>query len=112
MAINFKDCNISKNKTGIRTPTSAEISFEKTDITDNEIGVDIYITKEDIVALGLPEDTNLEHLKEAIELLKENQQHDEDVKRLLLSKTKLFQWLGDISSITTIATALIEYASR
>ncbi|ENK2915774.1 hypothetical protein [Vibrio alginolyticus] len=111
MAISFNDCDISENDTGVKAPSSADLSFEKTRIKNNKTGVDIYISKEDIIALGLPENTNPEYVKEAVELLKENHHHDDDVKTLLLSKTKLFQWLGDISSITTIATALIQLAA-
>ena len=112
MAANFYDCDISENDIGVNAPSSAEMSFEKTKIKNNKTGVNIYINKDDIVALGLPEGTNLEYVKEAVDILKENHHHDDDVKRLLLSKTKLFEWLGDISSITTIATALIDFASR
>ncbi|MFI3275386.1 MULTISPECIES: hypothetical protein [Vibrio] len=112
MPINFNDCDISENDIGVKTPSSANLSFEKTRIKNNKIGVDVYVNKEDIVALGLPEDTDPEYVKEALTVLKENHTHDDDVKRLLLSKTKLFQWLGDISSLTTIATALIQLASN
>lgn len=111
MAINFNDCDISDNKIGVRTPSSASVSFEKTRISSNDIGVDIYITQEDIIALGLPKDTDPEYVKEAIEVLKNNADAPEEAKRYLLSKTKLFQWLGDVSSVVTIGTALIQFAS-
>nr|WP_319537218.1 hypothetical protein [uncultured Vibrio sp.] len=112
MAIKFNDCDISGNNTGVRTPSSADISFEKTRITDNETGVDVFISKEDIIALGLPEDTDPAYVKEAIIILKDNADAPEEVKRYMLSKTKLFEWLGNASSIVTIGTALIQLASK
>jgi hypothetical protein len=111
MAINFNDCDISNNKTGVRTPSSAEVNFTKTKIQDNDIGVDIYISKEDIIKLGLPVNTDPEYVKDAIKVLQSNNDAPEDVKRYMLTKTKLFEWLGNTSSIVTIATALIQFAS-
>ncbi|OLQ70306.1 hypothetical protein BIT28_16400 [Photobacterium proteolyticum] len=110
MAIKFDDCDFSKNETGVKAPSSADVSFQKTRFTENTTAVDIYITKEDIIALGLPDNTDPELVKEAVSLLKEHEEAPHEVKSYLLNTTKLFKWLGNISSLTTIGTALIDFA--
>lgn len=112
MSANFKNCDISENIVGVKSPSSKELNFEDSRITKNDIGVDIYITREDIVALGLPEHTDPELLKEAILMLKNHQDAPKEAKEYLLSTTRLFKWLGNISSITTIASAIIEYTLK
>lgn len=107
MPIEFDGCNISENKIGVRTPADADLKFKNTDIVKNEVGVDIYISKEMADKLQLPEDTPQEYLDEVEKLLKENAEKDEKSKLELLENSRLFKWLGHASSVATLATTLI-----
>lgn len=110
MAIIFDDCDISENGTGVKAASNAEVTFIKTRIENNDIGVDIYISSDEIKSFGLPDSTDPQLVIDAINVLKDHSDAPADVKMYMLGRTKLFEWLGNISSITTIGTALIDYA--
>ncbi|MDW2054861.1 hypothetical protein R7Q40_11080 [Vibrio sp. 506] len=107
MAIEFDGCNISENKTGVRAPETADLSFKDTDIVKNDIGVDVYISSLLVEKLGLPENTPQSYVDEVEKLLKANADQSTPIKMKLLENSTLFKWLGHTSSLITIATALI-----
>ncbi|EGQ7904145.1 hypothetical protein MZJ31_001915 [Vibrio parahaemolyticus] len=107
MAIKFEDCNISDNKVGVRTPSDADMTFKNTDITRNEVGVDIYVSKELASFLSIPENTPQSYIQEVKELLEEHAAKDNAEKEKLLEDSRLFKWLGHASSLSSLASALI-----
>ncbi|ELR5270869.1 hypothetical protein AB7W67_07975 [Providencia rettgeri] len=112
MAIEFDECNISNNKTGVRAPATANVKFKKTNISGNEVGVDIAIAPELAEALSLPLDTPKIYLDEAERILVKNKDSDMISKLKLLEDSRLFKWLGHTSSFVTVATALISRFSN
>jgi hypothetical protein len=112
MALDLKHVKFKKGDTGVIAPDTYDIKARNVEFEEIKVGFDIYVSKPEILKMGLPENTPVELISEAIQIIK-NHQEKEAVENL--SQSNLFSWLGVASNTVTIATpivqALITYAA-
>jgi hypothetical protein len=112
MALDLDRVTFKKCKKGVVAPDTYDIKARNVDLEDVEVGFDIYLSKVELLKMGLPENTPVELVSEAIEIVR-NSEATEVVEHL--SKSKLLSWLGIASNTITVATpivqALIVYAA-
>jgi hypothetical protein len=112
MALDLKNVKFKKGDVGVVAPDTYDIKARNVEFEEVKVGFDIYISKPEIIEMGMPENTPVELIAEAIQLI-QNKKEKEAVENL--SQSKLFSWLGLASNTVTIATpivqALITYAA-
>lgn len=111
MSIIIKDCHFENNGTGIKAPTSADIQMSGTKFIDNGKAIDIYVSAVDLQNLGLPPNTPQDLLKEIITTLQSMSSNTEVEKENAVKQSQLFNWLGAASSVSTIATAVVQFVA-
>ncbi len=110
MSITINDCHFENNGTGIKAPTSADIQMSGTKFVNNGIALDIYVSAADIQTLGLPAETPQEFIKEVISALQGTNIESEKMK--VVEESRLFKWIGNTASLSTIATALMQFVGQ
>lgn len=114
MGLEIDNCSFKKVKTVIRAPKSYDIKAKRSKFEKIETVFDIYVSQEDLRAIGLPEDTPQELIHELLERVKLEPTDEGKVK--VMSSSGLMNWLGVASNMVTIATplvqALISYSSN
>jgi hypothetical protein len=112
MALDLKHVKFKKGDAGVVAPDTYDIKARDVEFEEVKVGFDIYVSKPDILKMGLPDNTPVELVSEAIQIIKNNQEKGVVEN---LSQSKLFSWLGVTSNTVTIATpivqALITYAA-
>ncbi|MBC8659629.1 hypothetical protein LZU85_19300 [Vibrio sp. IRLE0018] len=105
MALDLNNVKFKKGDVGVVAPDTYDIKARNVDFEEVRVGFDIYVSKSQIVEMGLPENTPIELISEAIQIIKSNQEK-EAVENL--SKSRLFTWLGVASNSVTIATPIVQ----
>lgn len=105
VALDLDGVTFKNGKKGIRAPDTYDIKARNTSFDNVDVGIDIYLSKAEILEIGLPEDTPLELISEAIAIIKKSEKEDAVEG---LSKSNLFSWLGIASNTVTIATPIVQ----
>ncbi len=105
MALDLKNVKFKKVDFGVVAPDTYDVKARNVDFEEVKVGFDVYVSKSQMVEMGLPENTPIELIVEAIQIIK-SKNEKEAVENL--SKSRLFTWLGVASDSVTIATPIVQ----
>lgn len=111
MGVIIKGCLISNCGKGIVASSDIKLRISETVI--EKVGVAIEISPpppKKLRQVGLPDNTPIALLAEAVEILKQVQSNIVEVKQAAIAKSKLYSWLGNSASLATVTTAVMDLA--
>lgn len=110
MGVIIKGCLISNCGKGIVASSDIKLRISETVIEKVGVAIEISPPPKKLRQVGLPDNTPIELLAEAVEILKQVQSNIVEVKQAAIAKSKLYSWLGNSASLATVTTAVMELA--
>lgn len=112
MSLYLKNVRIDNCDTGISVPKDAQVHADGLEVTNTRRAIELRDTPGLLQSLGLPVDTPLTYLAEALKLLEGSHNLPADHRIERLRESSLIKWLGVTADLTDIGTTLLSAQAK
>lgn len=110
MAIKINNSNFEYNDTGMRTPSSADVTVDGSRFANNTIGIDIYLTSDNLAEVGLRNDTPKEIIDSVNSILISDRDKPKESLIKRLESSGIVSWINASASATSVIQAIAALA--
>lgn len=108
----LKNVKIDNCGTGISAPKDAPLTADGLEITNTKLAIELRDPPSLMSSLGLPQDTPVKYLVEALRILESNEELPEEERIESLKESSLLSWLGGTADLLTIGSTLLSAQSQ